>query len=569
MNLLPRPRSLQLGEGIALAREPAVLTDAALPAQGYRLAIDRQGVTLAAADEAGAFYGQATYAQLLRLHGERVPVVTIEDWPDLPVRGVMLDVSRDKVPTMATLKALVSRLASWKLNHLQLYTEHTFAYSGHEVVWRDADPFTTEEILELDAWCRQHHVELAANQNCLGHMERWLRHEVYRPLAISPDGWVDRRGRQRPPTTIDPGKPGALDLVLDLLGQLVPLFASPRVNVGLDEPWELPPERHDDYVAHIAAVRAASVLDGREMLMWGDIVAQDPGMERRLPDGVTICEWGYEASHPFDERAATLAAAGRPFWVCPGTSSWNTLVGRTTNMVENCRSAASSAVAHGAEGYLVTDWGDNGHLQYLPVSEPGFAWAAAMSWCGASNSETELAAALGAHVFDDPTGRLGAALLALGDAHRGVEPQLPNMSILALPLYSPSVRMGEGWTEGITDTDLENVEAVITDAMQDVAASRSRRRDAGLVRDELMASAELLLLLCRDARARLAAGGSLEDVPERVRRRLSEETSALASRHIELWRARNRNGGLVDSARRLWRLELAYLGEELPPLRST
>lgn len=42
----------------------------------------------------------------------------------------MLDVSRDKVPTMETMIKLIKMLASWKINQIQLYMEHTFAYKG-------------------------------------------------------------------------------------------------------------------------------------------------------------------------------------------------------------------------------------------------------------------------------------------------------------------------------------------------------------------------------------------------------------------------------------------------------
>ena len=105
-------------------------------------------MTVEATDEAGAFYARATLRQLARLHDGRLPVGTVTDWPDLPQRGVMLDVSRDKVPTMTTLLALVDRLAEWKVNHLELYAEHTFAYRDHEIVWRDASPFTADEIVE-------------------------------------------------------------------------------------------------------------------------------------------------------------------------------------------------------------------------------------------------------------------------------------------------------------------------------------------------------------------------------------------------------------------------------------
>ena len=147
MNLLPVPRAVDLGTETVAQLEPRITVGAAgLPAEGYALGISSKGITLDAADAAGAFYGQATLTQLARLHDGHVPVGTVRDWPDFAQRGVMLDVSRDKVPTTATLHALVDRLASWKINHVELYAEHTFAYPEHEVVWRDASPFTPAEI---------------------------------------------------------------------------------------------------------------------------------------------------------------------------------------------------------------------------------------------------------------------------------------------------------------------------------------------------------------------------------------------------------------------------------------
>ena len=161
VNLLPVPREVDLGTDTIPLGDPRVTVGAAgLPAEGYALSITAAGITLDAADAAGAFYGRATLTQLARLHDGRVPVGTVRDWPDLAQRGVMLDVSRDKVPTMATLYAIVDRLAEWKVNHLELYAEHTFAYADHEVVWRDASPFTAAEIEALDAYCAARHVAL-------------------------------------------------------------------------------------------------------------------------------------------------------------------------------------------------------------------------------------------------------------------------------------------------------------------------------------------------------------------------------------------------------------------------
>ena len=193
MNLLPRPRDLSLGDELVPSRPPVADLDPSLPAQGYELRIGRDVVHLAARDDAGLFYGRATLDQLTLLHDGRLPIGTVRDWPDFGVRGVMLDIARDKVPTMDTLEALVDRLASWKINQVQLYIEHTFAYRGHEEVWAAASPLTPDEVVHLDDFCRARHVELVPNQNCLGHMGRWLAHERYRPMAIAPDGWPDAR----------------------------------------------------------------------------------------------------------------------------------------------------------------------------------------------------------------------------------------------------------------------------------------------------------------------------------------------------------------------------------------
>lgn len=100
--------------------------------QGYRLEVAPQGITIQGPDEAGLFYGVCTLKQLLtQAAGGSLPCLQVTDWPDFHARGVMLDISRDRVPTLQTLFELVDRLASWKINQLQLYIEHTFAYHSH------------------------------------------------------------------------------------------------------------------------------------------------------------------------------------------------------------------------------------------------------------------------------------------------------------------------------------------------------------------------------------------------------------------------------------------------------
>lgn len=565
--LLPEPREVAWSgarASVATLAEPAVRVGVVgdLRPEGYRLVIGPDGgVMIDASDAAGAFYARSTLDQLrawATLVGDgTVPCGTVTDWPDHAVRAVMLDISRTKVPTTATLRDLVARLASWKVNQIQLYTEHTFAYVGHEEVWRDASPITADELRELDAFCAEHHVELVPNQNGLGHMERWLRHDRYRPLALAPDGF-EAFGRRRGASTLDPTNPDALALVRDLYGQLLPEVTSRRVNVGLDEPWELPNDRYADYVAWIEQLAAAPELAGRELLVWGDIVAHHPASAATLPERVTILEWGYDAGHPFEARAAALAAAGRPFWLCPGTSSWMTILGRVTNMRANIAEACDAAVAHGAAGLLVTDWGDCGHLQYLPISEPGFAWFAAQSWCRSANAGIDLGGVLSVHAFADPSGELAAALLDLGDAYLESEGQFPNLSMLTLPLYYPDLHVGRGPMPWATAQGYERVEAVLDGAAAAIARSHATRSDRVLVAAELANAIDLVRVLCDDGRARLRGDGSIGSVPAPERTELAAALAPVIDRHRDVWLARNRPGGLDESVGWLEALQQTY-----------
>ena len=561
MTLFPTPQQVSIGALSFGLTEPSVSLVPGYRAEGYRLRIGAAGITIEASDEAGLFRGRTTLAQLAE--GGQVPEAEIVDWPDYPVRGVMLDISRDKVPTMDTLRQIVDAMAAWKLNHLQLYMEHTYAYDDCSEVWAQASPVTAAELAELRAYAEARHIELAANQNGLGHMERWLCRDRYRPLAIDPAAYVDDRGRPHFPSTLEPTNPGALALVRSLLAELLANFDSPLVNVGLDEPWELRAERAADYGAYIRALRSSPELDGRQMLIWGDIVAQHPELVPGLPDGVTVLEWGYDAGHPFAQRGRVLAESALPFWVCPGTSSWNSLLGRWTNARQNCLEAAQAGKATGATGYLITDWGDGGHYQPRPVSLPGLAAGAGASWNTGAAGESDFAAALAEVSFDGVVlgpGR-AAGLLALGDAHLAVEPQVPNNASVLLHFFMPHLRVGQRSTEGLDHGQLDAYDAVLERGLALVDDDRNGTQ----IKAELALMVGLAQLMSADARRRLAGDGSLASIPEADRGGLARRALELETEHRRLWLGRNRPGGLDDSADRLSHLARCYRhGRGLP-----
>ena len=532
--LWPPPQRIDTSADAAPSRDP-------LPPQGYRIVTRDGASTVEAADAAGARYAERTLAQ------GPLPDGVIEDWPDVAVRGVMLDVSRCRVPSLDTLKALFAQLAAWKINHVELYLEHTFAYVDHEKVWGEASAFTPAELRELDDFADSVGIELTGQQNCLGHMERWLKFDRYRPQAISPDGFTAPWGEFRGPSTADPDNPETLALARELFAELLPNLRSRRAHVGLDEPWELSSERSGSWITYLKALRALPELADHHVLVWDDVLVHNPELLSEIPGNVTICDWGYEAAQAFDERATELKAMGLPFWLCPGTSAWTTVAGRWTNAVTNIASACTAAVANGAEGVLVTDWGDQGHIQHHVISQPMFAWAAGKAW-NTTASADDITAVMG---------ELGEPLRLLGDVHTLVEPQLFNMSILTLPLYRPWTRYGHGqMTKGITVEDLAACAAQVAQA-RDLAEATP----PSLARDELIATADLMALLIDDGIARVKGDGRLGGASPETLADFAARAAALRDEHTRLWHLRNRPGGLDECLANYDRLLSGYVPE--------
>lgn len=593
-----------------------LLQEKGADAESYRLTVAPDGVTLEAGDAAGLLHATATLAQWIALAGTAdgagpltLPALEVDDAPDFRHRGVLLDVSRDKVPRMSTLRALVRWLSGLKVNQLQLYTEHTFAYRGHEVAWRGASPLTPEDVRELDTLCRAHAVELVANQNSFGHFHRWLTHPEYRPLAECPDGvahpWAhpDTAGPagDGEPFSLCATDPGSLDLLADLYGQLLPCFTSRQLNAGLDEAFDLgrcrsreeceERGRHRVYLDFLGEVAGLARTHGRSLQFWGDILLEEPELATEVPDDAVALVWGHEAGHPFAEHGAKLAAAGVEHYVCPGTSAWSSLGGRLDVALANTAEAAAQGHAAGASGYLLTDWGDFGHLQPLPVSLPGLVAGCAAAWnAGRPVVREEVAELVATHAFGPREGaaELSRALVGLGTVHRLAGGADVNGTALFHLLLKPNRSLEHQKLTGLTRRGLEAARERLAECRGLLApaqpVSEPQAGGAGRgegeaesddlwnparARRELAWVAATLDLACRIGLARFAATeeqgreekkkegrkerrpdttdaglAHLGAVPADRRRELAAELDRLLAERRGLWLARNRPGGL-------------------------
>jgi len=524
--------------------------------QGYEItAKNGNPISLRANDKSGIIYGMQSLSQLIKNNNGRLNEFVVQDWPDFEQRGFMLDVSRCKVPEMETLYKIVDIMAVLKMNQFQLYMEHTFEFSEHKTVWKDSSPISAEEILLLDAYCSEKNIQLIPNLNSFGHFERWLKYPEYKHLAECPDGFDSSPDYHFDSGSVLSPTEKSLRFLDKLYKEFLPNFSSPMFNVGCDETWELGRGKSKKkcekssvtkvYLDFLKKIHKLVCKHNRKMMFWGDIILHQPDLINEIPEDVVALEWGYDEGHPFDEHGKLFKKAGIPFYVCPGTSSWGSLIGRVPNCLANLSESALYGKKHGAIGYLITDWGDGGHHQYLPVSYPGICAGAAYSWNLEANKKSDIAEAMNKLIFSDKSGATGQLIYEMGCVYKLVSKNISNGSVFNNLLFC---KFGDKkLLKNIRASQLKKSLTKFNELQKQIIKCRPGTSDKKIIPDEINNGIEMAKYGLK--RGITALTGKQD------KKSMKRDLKKIVAAHKKIWLARNRNGGLKESLSRLKNLQ--------------
>ncbi len=297
--------------------------DPALPPEGYHLAIDATGITIAASGPPGALQATTTIRQLLpagawratalRRDDWRLPILSITDAPAFEYRGFMLDVSRHFAPVPEVLR-WIELVAMQRLNRLHLHLTDdqgwrvespTYPALAEVASWRRAswighsqgreaeDPsrldgtphggcYSVADLREITDHAARHGVTIVPEVDLPGHASALLAAIPELGVPGCPPQEVATRwgllGR-----TISP-LPDAMGIIATLLGEVAEAIDSPYLHIGGDEAelgmWRGSAEVLELAAAHggveglrsvVNAQLAGLVLDlGRTPIAWDD-----------------------------------------------------------------------------------------------------------------------------------------------------------------------------------------------------------------------------------------------------------------------------------------------------------
>lgn len=421
---------LRWGLTVAVRWDAEIRLDfgADLAAGDYRLRIappvrdvDSRLMQVLGGDLAGLRYGVQTLRQLIRQYGAALPSLDIADGPSIPVRSVSYDVSRGRVPTLATLKRLTDLICLYKFNQLQLYVEDAIDIPDTTEAWMGHSPLTAEEIVEFDRYCALRGIELVPTMATFGHMYDILRTNRYRQLGEFPENagrpfsFVERMLHH----TFNPMNQGSLDFMLRRIDRYSGLFSSDKFNIGCDETFDLGAPgaasglTADDipsaYTRYAKALCEHLESFGKHPIMYADIAVKHSELLSALPADTVFANWDYLAK-PWEGGVRLVSQSGHSQYVCPGVQTWNRLLPDLDAAWQNISLMCLYAHEYDVQGVMATDWGDYGHINDPVMSVPGMLYTAECSWNRTSLGRDELDRRISALAFGDSSGQLTAII---------------------------------------------------------------------------------------------------------------------------------------------------------------
>lgn len=365
---------------VSILKETGTTLTPEMKEEGYLLSSTNDRIAIIAESTRGRFYGMMTLLQLItqERRAVTVPRLLIRDWPALSIRGITDDLSRGQVSTLDNFKKIIRFLSRHKLNVYSPYLEDIFEFRNHPRIGRGRGALTIEEIRHLDAFAKQHHVELIPIFETLGHWENILLLPEYRQYAEFPGAHTLNVSDER--------MYGLLD---EMIGELASAFSSPTFNMAADESWDVGLGATRQRVArsdlatvhadHYKRVFAILKKHGKQPMMYGDILLNHPSILEKIPRDVIIVDWQYWGGDSYPS-AATFRTAGFPFVVSPAIWNFTGPFPNYLNTIINVRNFARDGHKNGALGILTSNWNDYGGETFRELNYYGFAWTAECGW---------------------------------------------------------------------------------------------------------------------------------------------------------------------------------------------
>ncbi|MBC2592905.1 family 20 glycosylhydrolase [Ruficoccus amylovorans] len=303
-----------------------------------------------------------------------LPPVSLDQKSSFRQLGAMLDVSRNGVLRLDTVKKLIRHFALIGINEVMLYTEDTYEIPGEPVFGYFRGGYSQEELKSIDNYAAAFGMEVIPCIQTLGHLEQVLQWPTYRHLKDT-DG------------VLLAGDDETDAFVEKMIVAASTPFRSKRIHIGMDEAHGIgsglyrlknglrPP--FEILCEHLSKTVATCERHGLHPMIWSDMFFRlgsrtnnyydrdsriDPAISAQIPEGVELVYWDYyhTQSEFYDEWIDRHRQLGKKPLFAAGIWTWNRFWAQLPHSRDTLNAGMAAARREKLDEAVVTMWGDDG-----------------------------------------------------------------------------------------------------------------------------------------------------------------------------------------------------------------
>lgn len=377
----------------------AALTVSVEEVPGNILSVTLSGKTASIVYGGGRSRFNRAFAILAQWVKDGVTERTVTENPLFTLNGAMVDMSRNAVMKVDTVKFMLRKMALMGMNAFMLYTEDTYEIEGRPYFGYMRGRYTREELKELDAYALTLGIELIPCVQMLGHLATHLRWAAAAPYKDTANALLA-------------GSEETYALISDMLDTISECFTTCRIHIGMDETHDLGTgayldrfgycERQEIYFEHMAKIIEMVSAHGLKPMMWSDMFFRlvggklpayhdyDPRVEftdeiRELfPKGIQQVFWDYY--NPDEEFYSVNIDKHKQYLdehplFAGGIWHWSGHCPHYSRSLRNTIPALDVCRKKGIKEIIATVW-HNGSEASLILSLAGMAWYADYDYKG-------------------------------------------------------------------------------------------------------------------------------------------------------------------------------------------
>ncbi len=288
--------------------------------------------------------------------------------------GVMIDCSRNAVPSVAGLKTFLDIIAKMGYNCAMLYTEDTYEVEGEPFFGYKRGRYSAAELREIDEYAASIGIEVIPCIQTLAHLNaifNWKEYEKIKDIDDILALDLDRTYK----------------LIENMLASVSKNIKSRKLHIGMDEAHNIGlgkyldrngfGNRYDILLNHLSRVCEMAKKYGYEVLMWEDmffrlmlkgdyrtdkIVDFPEEITAKIPDNCSMVYWDYYGNTRghYDAMITSSKKLSSDVWFAGGAWIWSCFMPHNSHSIFRNNLAIPACIEGGIKNAVFTMWGDNG-----------------------------------------------------------------------------------------------------------------------------------------------------------------------------------------------------------------